>query len=205
MPKEPAMMLKAKAFPALLATVATLAMPVVPAQAAVVRAAPIDRAPLVVPADAALGTALGIESAEHRRWRRGWRHRRGLDGGDLLAGALIIGGIAVIASAANNDRRRYRDLPPPFPADDDARFAMDRCGEAAALQAGRGARVERIDGVARDGNGWRVDGVVGSRDGFDPFICGVTNGRIDYVQFTRGNDSWGAGNDWDNRDPDFDR
>jgi len=68
---------------------------------------------------------------------------------------------------------------------DDVRSASDQCGIAAAQQVGRGARVERIDNVSRDGNGWRVDGVIGSRDGYDPFICGITYGRIDYVQFTR--------------------
>ncbi len=45
-----------------------------------------------------------------RGWRRGWRgHRRGVRAGDVLAGVAIIGGIAAIASAANN-RRRDRDV-----------------------------------------------------------------------------------------------
>lgn len=36
-------------------------------------------------------------------------HRGGIDGGDIIAGALVIGGIAAIAAAAsnNNDRRDY--------------------------------------------------------------------------------------------------
>lgn len=58
------------------------------------------------------------EAAEWRRcgWRgcygRGWnRHRhRGVRAGDVLAGVAIVGGIAAIASAANNNRRRDRDV-----------------------------------------------------------------------------------------------
>ena len=49
-----------------------------------------------------------------RRWGcRGWRGRgrRGVDAGDVLAGVLVIGGIAAIASAASNNRReRERDV-----------------------------------------------------------------------------------------------
>ncbi|MEM6907068.1 MAG: hypothetical protein AAF494_00180 [Pseudomonadota bacterium] len=45
-----------------------------------------------------------------RGWRRGWRRHRGVRAGDVLAGVAIIGGIAAIASAANNNRRRDRDV-----------------------------------------------------------------------------------------------
>lgn len=43
-----------------------------------------------------------------RGWRRGWRRHRGVRAGDVLAGVAIIGGIAAIASAANNNNRRDR-------------------------------------------------------------------------------------------------
>ena len=61
-----------------------------------------------------------VETAQnHRRWRghRHWRHRGGTDVGGLLAGALLIGGIAAVASAATRDSRRaeYRAPPPPPP------------------------------------------------------------------------------------------
>ncbi|MEQ8411373.1 MAG: hypothetical protein RIB52_07445 [Erythrobacter sp.] len=46
-----------------------------------------------------------------RGWRgRGWRGRRGVDAGDVLAGVLVLGGIAAIASAASNNNRRERDV-----------------------------------------------------------------------------------------------
>lgn len=34
-------------------------------------------------------------------------HRGGIDGGDIIAGALVIGGIAAIAAAASNNNDRY--------------------------------------------------------------------------------------------------
>ncbi|MEO1044462.1 MAG: hypothetical protein AAFX04_03375 [Pseudomonadota bacterium] len=148
------------------------------------------------------------------RWRRGrrcgWgRCRRGVRGGDILAGALILGGIVAIASAAsNNNRRRDRDVvvrevprPDPRidPRFDDRRFddrrsgaselseAADQCSFAVQGQAGNDARIDRITTVARDGNGWRVEGLLAYPNGRDSFLCGVTAGQIDYVQIGTGN------------------
>lgn len=144
-----------------------------------------------------LGWGQGDEQAS--QWRGGWRNRgwrgrnRGIDGGDILAGALIIGGIAAIASAATNSSRRGPN--DRYSYNDDVRSASTQCGAAAAAQSGFGARVERIDNVVRDGNGWRVEGLVGARGGgVDSFTCGTSFGRIDYVQFNRANGAWGANN-----------
>ncbi|PNU01978.1 hypothetical protein [Novosphingobium guangzhouense] len=45
---------------------------------------------------------------------RGHRHYRGggIDGGDLLAGLLVVGGVAAIASAVSKDRADSRDAEP---------------------------------------------------------------------------------------------
>ncbi|AOG01724.1 hypothetical protein BSY18_1782 [Blastomonas sp. RAC04] len=132
----------------------------------------------------------------NRGWgNRGWRGRnRGIDGGDILAGALILGGIAAIASAATNSSRNRNGPNDRYSYNDDVRSASTQCGAAAAAQSGFGARVERIDNVVRDGNGWRVEGLVGSRNtGVDSFTCGISYGRIDYVRFNRANGAWGAG------------
>lgn len=152
---------------------------------------------------------LGWDQGDERasQWRRGWRNRGWLgrnriDGGDILAGALILGGIAAVASAvSNSSRNRDRDLDrnqripdDRFSYNDDVRSASSQCGAAAAAQSGFGARVERIDNVVRDANGWRVEGLVGSRNnGVDSFTCGISYGRIDYVTFNRANGAWGAG------------
>lgn len=56
-----------------------------------------------------------FETAQRHRWRRrgwhgGWHRDRRVDAGDVIAGVLILGGIAAIANAAKQDRDyRYRD------------------------------------------------------------------------------------------------
>lgn len=70
-------------------------------------------------AAAGMATALLPLAAEARPgWNgggwggRGWHRDRGIDGGDVLAGILIIGGIAAIASAASNaSKNRERSVP----------------------------------------------------------------------------------------------
>lgn len=110
------------------------------------------------------------------------RHRdRGIDAGDVIAGAVIIGGIAAIAGAFDNDRgdRRYRDR-----RYDNRRYGYDRydgrrmgrqmverCIRAAERQAQRfggyrHADVTDIRDVDRTRYGLRVKGriqVEGSR------------------------------------------
>lgn len=168
-----------------------------PAMAAPVTAGATDYSSL-----ADLGWDQGDEQAA--QWRGGWRNRgwrgrnRGIDGGDILAGALILGGIAAIASAATSSSRNRNGPNDRYSYNDDVRSASTQCGAAAAAQSGFGARVERIDNVVRDGDGWRVEGLVGSRNaGVDSFTCGISFGRIDYVRFNRANGAWGANN------PDF--
>ena len=58
---------------------------------------------------ASVGVLTGDAVTAHG-WR-GYRHRDRVDAGDVLAGVLIIGGIAAIASAASNSSRNrdYRD------------------------------------------------------------------------------------------------
>jgi hypothetical protein len=141
-----------------------------------------------------------------RDW--GWghhRHRDRIDAGDVLAGILIIGGIAAIASAAsknNKNRRTERDYRYPddnYPQRDDrgdygkddrpewregsARegsggidSAINRCVD----EVSRGStRVEEVDSVNRDGDGWRVEGRTG--DG-GSFSCSIDrSGRIRQV------------------------
>jgi hypothetical protein len=54
---------------------------------------------------AAGATALAAMPAQARDNWGGGRHHDGIDAGDVIAGALIIGGIAAIASAASNGSR----------------------------------------------------------------------------------------------------
>lgn len=143
--------------------------------------------------------------ANHRNWG-GWgghRHRDRVDTGDVIAGILILGGIAAVASAASNankNKQRERDYRYPdnsYPeqrerssggyADDDRDNrsesrgngdtaidgAIDRCMD----EVSRGStRVEEIDSVNRDGDGWRVQG---RTSGSGSFTCAIDkDGRI---------------------------
>lgn len=141
--------------------------------------------------------------ARPRGWGGGWgggwghRHHDGIDGGDVLAGILIIGGIAAIASAASNSsnskaRRaepEYRYPEPPvrqdqrgYAGNDDRpqwsegtgiNGAVNRCID----EVSRGKTgVDTVDSVNRDGEGWRVQGRVTSGDSFTCSVDG--DGRI---------------------------
>ena len=140
----------------------------------------------------------------YRGYGRGYHHRDRVDAGDVLAGVLIIGGIAAIASAASNSNRdrRYneRDTRSRDYRNDNSRYSrnsrynsatgtMDRaisiCSSAAETQAGRDARVDQITSVTRDGTGWRVEGDI-SNSTERSFLCGSTDGRVDFVQLGNG-------------------
>lgn len=133
-----------------------------------------------------------------------YRHRDRVDAGDILTGILIIGGIAAIASAASNssknDRRRVEERRYPdqeYPRQRSADYGQDnrpewreRSGNGSASgvniddavnacidEVARGsARVEAVDQVNREGQGWRVQGK--TIKGGD-FACAVDgSGRV---------------------------
>lgn len=55
-------------------------------------------------------------------WGGGYHHRDRVDVGDVLAGVLIIGGIAAIAGAASKASKERRSYPqPPYPRQGDDR------------------------------------------------------------------------------------
>lgn len=126
---------------------------------------------------------------------RGWHRDRGIDGGDVLAGILIIGGIAAIASAASKSQRdrdareddgyRYRpDDQPRYEdrSDDNWRDQPSRGGatrsmtsavDACVAEASRKGEVDEVYDASRAGEGYRVSGTL--RNG-DRFSCDV-NGQ----------------------------
>ena len=115
-------------------------------------------------------------------WGWGSRHHRDrVDAGDVLTGILIIGGIAAIASAAsskNKQRERYDRREESYPdqrdqrdySRDDRPEWQDQQGGAAngginsainrcMSEVSRGSsKVQDVDSVAREGDGWRVMG-----------------------------------------------
>lgn len=134
-------------------------------------------------------------------WGGGWghHHRDRIDAGDVIAGVVILGTIAAIASAASSaskssrsrdDRsdRDYRDYRSdrgyddrnydsrPYDSRQSGSGAIGNAIDTCAAEVERGdRRVGSVDAVNRDGDGWRIQGRVGSA----PFDCSVSDsGRI---------------------------
>lgn len=93
----------------------------------------------------------------------------GISAGDVIAGALVIGGIAAIASAANHDNDRYdRGYGDGRGYDGygyrgDPRQAVERCVKTATRQANRysyggRARVTDIRDIDPDRDGFTIHG-----------------------------------------------
>ncbi len=100
-------------------------------------------------------------------------NRDGIDAGDVIAGALIIGGIAAIASAGSRDRYGYgrnydRGYRSGYGGGDygyynngyGSRSAVDQCVRAARQDAGRygWARVTDVSSIERIRGGYVVRG-----------------------------------------------
>ncbi|HVR92121.1 MAG TPA: hypothetical protein VHG29_13655 [Novosphingobium sp.] len=145
----------------------------------------------------AVGNPAAAQTAnEHRSWG-GWggrRHRDDVSVGDVLTGVLIIGGIAAIASAASKSNRdRNRDDTYRYPNRDwrsqSGRYGepvpqrswgndrnIDRAVDSCVSEVERGTgnsgerRVETVDTVARESDGWRVSGQI---NGGGTFSCTV--------------------------------
>lgn len=131
---------------------------------------------------------------------------RGIDAGDVIAGALIIGGIAAIASAVDNDRDGYRDRRYGY-GDRDydrrgyrgnrnggyARDAVEQCVYAAERTATRYTRgradVTDIRRVDRRRGGFKVVGRIAVDQGNRDWRRGWNNDYRGYNSRYRGYDS----------------
>ncbi len=162
------------------------------------------RVATILSALAVVSLAAPPAMANHRNWG-GWgghRHRDRVDTGDVLAGILILGGIAAVASAAGNaNKNKGRDTDYRYPDNDTSQqrerssgdYADDDRGEGQDWRGGntgidgainrcmdevsRGAtKVDEVDSVNRDGDGWRVQGRTSGGGNFSCSIDG--DGRI---------------------------
>lgn len=171
--------------PALLAVVSMTAMP---AQAAELpQVGPVHVTQAITPA-----WAPGDDTADqYRRYRH--RRHRGVDAGDVIAGVLILGGIAAVASAASSSRDRNPRYPDPQRGDyrnDDTR-GLDRAVSICVDEIERNARIQTVDAVNRNARGWSVTGSM--YDG-QSFSCAIgENGRIDAIDYGRGGATYGNG------------
>ena len=104
------------------------------------------------------------------------RNDDGIDAGEIIAGALILGGIAAVAgSVGNRDRYDYRDSRYNYRNGryrNTGRSAVDQCVRAVESQARRAgyryADVTEIEDVDDKRRGWRVKGrvVVDGQSGY---------------------------------------
>lgn len=153
--------------------------------------------------------AMAITSAapaEAQRYRD--RDNDGISAGEVIAGAIIIGGIAAIASASNRDRdrdqyrdNRYRDNY--YRSNGNPRAAIDQCVRVAERTAQRNgyryANVVDINRVRDTRRGWNITGRIevqgerGYRDqrrGYNRrgdegrFTCQIRRGRVVDVDYS---------------------
>jgi len=138
----------------------------------------------------------------------------GISAGEVIAGAVILGGIAaVIASSNNNDRDRYDDRDYRGGRNNyndgyNARTAVDQCVRAAERQAQRGsgvnAEVYEVVDIDRSRRGFEIQGRIAVRNdyrgrgwggdyrrnnrntGWDEgrFTCDYRNGRVTDIDFS---------------------
>jgi len=103
------------------------------------------------------------------------RHDDGIDAGDIIAGALVIGGIAAVASSIGKDRGYNGTYGGPYYGNYNDRYdsrygynynrygnsrqAVEQC-VSAAQRGAYGARVTDIRSIDRKRDGYRIKGTV---------------------------------------------
>lgn len=127
--------------------------------------------------DADAGTAYDYR---HRRWR-GRDRDNDIDAGDVIAGVLVLGGLAAILGAGKDrddepyrypEDARYR-TPEPEPRYGSS-SGIDRAVDVCTAEiANRGARVGSVESAARTGDGWQV---AGELDDGASFACWIDDG-----------------------------
>ncbi len=137
------------------------------------------------------------------------RDRDGISAGEVIAGAVVLGGLAAVIAASDNDRYGY-DRNDRYDYDragyaynnrnGNSRAAINRCVTQVENWAGRYSRsnVTQIRDIDRTRNGYRVQGNLVVQDGWRG------NDRYDrgdrYDRDNRyGNDRYGNGNQGYNR------
>lgn len=106
---------------------------------------------------------LAIAAASPAEARHRYRDRVDVDAGDVVAGALVLGAIAAIASSSNNNEKQDR--------------AVDTC--SAEAESRIGGRVSDIFGVSKRKGYYTVEGAVEGEYGADTrFTCTVRRGVL---------------------------
>lgn len=181
-------------FAALTGMAAALSMTALPASAASLPVG-VSHADVIMPG---VFDADSVNAQDHR-WYRYRRHNH-VDAGDVLAGVLILGTIAAIASSTSRAERQrrddyrdrdyrrddYRDRPYDYrERRGDSRYdggsGINNAVSMCVSRIERDVRVDSVDNVERTGEGWRVSG---SLYNGERFTCRIdSNGRVEDVDY----------------------
>ncbi|HYE28495.1 MAG TPA: hypothetical protein VEA61_09710 [Allosphingosinicella sp.] len=110
---------------------------------------------------AAAALLASIATPADARGRRHHRHHDDVDAGDVVAGAVVIGGIAALISAAGQARQAKQDA------------AVGRC--SAEAEERTGSRVAQILHVSKRKGFYTVESAL---DRGDSFTCTVRRGAV---------------------------
>ncbi|MEP7350727.1 MAG: hypothetical protein ABI668_12375 [Sphingorhabdus sp.] len=145
-------------------------------------------------AGAAAAALVSVSASAQTRDRRDYRDNDGISAGEVIAGAVILGGLVAIASSGNDrdgyyNGRRYNNRY------GSSRQAVGQCVNAVEGWANRYSRsdVTQISDIDRTRNGYRITGKLVVQDGWR----GHNRGYDD--DYRRGDDRRGYGNDRDDR------
>lgn len=164
-------------------------------------------ATLATGAMAATSVTPAAAQGRYRDYDRYHERDRGISAGEVIAGAVVLGGIAAILSSADRDRYDYRgrDYDRRYAYRyDNPRQAVEQCVRAAEVDARRAgyryADVTEISDVDRTRYGYRISGRLrvedtrgyGSRyDRYDRgysdagrFSCFVDGGRVRDIDYS---------------------
>ncbi len=147
---------------------------------------------------AAGAMAMASAAPAQAQWRDRDRDRGGIDAGDIIAGALIIGGIAAVAGAVGGRNRGYDGRVYGgygYDRAGDPRQAVEQCVYAAEQNASRysygrgGAQVTDVRDIDRRNDGYRVKGRIAVNTGNRNWQRGWGNDYRGYNNNYRGYDS----------------
>jgi len=134
------------------------------------------------------------------------RDRDGIGAGEIIAGAVVLGGLAAILSSADNDRYdnrgRYNDARYGYGYDynryGNSRSAVSQCVASVERGSRRYGRTDVTDvtSIDRKRDGYKVKGRVVVRDGYGgrwgrggsydkgKFTCDIRYGRVQNIKFS---------------------
>lgn len=137
----------------------------------------LSKAALGTLAAGAMLTATATPAAAQWRGDRYDRNRDGIGAGEIIAGAVVLGGLAAILSSADNDRYddRYRERTYgdqygygyDYNRYGNSRQAVNQCVSAVQQRYGYrngGARVDQITRIDRNNKGYKISGRISVND-----------------------------------------